>query len=223
MTAPLKADGLPRLRVVPGMKGADGVSSITDAELVLALRNGDSAKAAVLYDRLIHVVDRSLVRILGRREQDHDDLVQSVFEQIIIALTRGRFAGACSLSGWAAAVACNYALKALRTRMRERKLIDRSYDAHLEGEGAPVPMDVERQLTARSDLNRVCEELAGMNQDRATALLLYDVFGHELAEIAVLTGASISAAQSRLVRGRKDLQERLQNVRPIARDGGDVR
>jgi DNA-directed RNA polymerase specialized sigma24 family protein len=36
------------------------------------------------------------------------------------------------------------------------------------------------------------------------------VLGHELAEVAVLTGASLSAAQSRLVRGRRELLERLQ-------------
>lgn len=210
--------GLPRLRVVPGTKGDDGVSPVTDAELVLALRNGESAKAALLYDRLIHVVDRTLVRILGRREQDHDDLVQSVFEQIIVALTRGRFAGACSLSGWAAAVACNHALNVLRSRVRERKVVDRSYDAEIEGAGASVPIDVERQLGARSELLRVRGELSQMNQDRATALLLYDVFGHELAEIAVLTNVSVSAAQSRLVRGRKELNERMQKA-----DGGNVR
>ena len=48
-----------------------------------------------------------------------------------------------------------------------------------------------------------------MNQERATAVLLYDVFGHELAEIAVLTGVSVAAAQSRLVRGRKELRDRM--------------
>jgi DNA-directed RNA polymerase specialized sigma24 family protein len=35
------------------------------------------------------------------------------------------------------------------------------------------------------------------------------VFGYELAEIAVLTGASVSAVQSRLVRGRKELHKKL--------------
>jgi DNA-directed RNA polymerase specialized sigma24 family protein len=43
-------------------------------------------------------------------------------------------------------------------------------------------------------------------------LLLHDVVGHELTEIAALTGASVAAVQSRLVRGRHELMERLGNA-----------
>src|SRR5882672_3210518 len=179
MAASQRRNGPPRLRVVEsGPRGA-GPEPISDEELVHALRNGDGAKAVLLYDRLIRVVDGALVRILGRREQDHDDLIQSVFEQIIIALTKGRFAGACGLSGWAAAVACNFGLNSLRSRIRERNVFDRARDAEIEGHRVGSPVDVERQLGARSELAHVCEELAAMNRERATAVLLYDVFGHE--------------------------------------------
>ena len=48
-----------------------------------------------------------------------------------------------------------------------------------------------------------------MASEKAETVLLHDVFGYELAEIAVLTGASVSAVQSRLVRGRKELHKKL--------------
>ena len=112
------------------------------------MQQGDGEKAALLYDRLVRVVDSALVRILGRREQDHDDLVQSVFEQIIGALIKGRFAGACGLAGWAAAVACNFGLNALRSRVRERRVLDRGRDAEVEGLYAVGGVDVERQIGA---------------------------------------------------------------------------
>jgi DNA-directed RNA polymerase specialized sigma24 family protein len=51
-----------------------------------------------------------------------------------------------------------------------------------------------------------------MGREKATAVLLYDVFGHDLAEVAVLTGATVAAAQSRLVRGRKELHDRLRQA-----------
>lgn len=147
-------------------------SAIRDDELVEALRRGDSEKAASLYDRLIPVVDGALVRVLGRREQDHNDLVQSVFEQIIVALIKGKYHGACGLVGWASAVSCNVALNALRSRVRERKWVDRSRDAEAEGHRAGAPVDLERQVEARSQLLRLRGELAAMSQARATAVLL---------------------------------------------------
>jgi RNA polymerase sigma-70 factor (ECF subfamily) len=56
-----------------------------------------------------------------------------------------------------------------------------------------------------------------MSQERATAVLLYDVFGYELAEIAAMTGVSAAAAQSRVVRGRKELHERIRKAEDEAR------
>jgi RNA polymerase sigma-70 factor (ECF subfamily) len=206
------------LRVVQGGAAGAATSSpesqadrLSDEGLVAALRNGDGQKAAVLYDRLIRVVDGALVRIIGRREQDHDDLVQSVFEQIIIALHKGHFAGGSTLR-WAAAIACNLGLNALRSRIRERRVVDRARDADVEARRAGTHLDAEREAGARSELARVYEELAAMSREKATAVLLYDVFGHDLTEVAALTGVSVAAAQSRLVRGRKELHDRLRRA-----------
>jgi RNA polymerase sigma-70 factor, ECF subfamily len=208
-----QAASLRPLRVVRDIEGgADSARPLSDQELIDALCRGDSQKSTLLYDRLIGTVDGTLVRILGRREQDHNDLVQSVFEQIIVSLVKGRFRGTCGLVGWAAAVACNFGLNALRSRIRERKLVDRGRDGELEGRRAEGPVDIERQVLARRELARMCEELAAMSSERATAVLLFDVFGYELGEMAELTGVSVTAAQSRLVRGRKELQQRMERV-----------
>jgi RNA polymerase sigma-70 factor (ECF subfamily) len=51
--------------------------------------------------------------------------------------------------------------------------------------------------------------LADMDPDRAETVIIHDVFGVSLAETAKLTSASLSAAQSRLVRGRRDIRKRM--------------
>jgi RNA polymerase sigma-70 factor (ECF subfamily) len=152
------------------------------------------------------VIDRSLYRIFGRREADHDDLVQSVFEQVVLTLTRGSYAGNCSLRTWAARIASNVALNALRSRRRERRVMDHNSEYPVEN----VPgLDTERQNQARAVLDVVMRELAEMNPRRAQAVLLHDMEGYDLEEIAKMTKISTAAAQSRLVRGRRELLRRL--------------
>jgi DNA-directed RNA polymerase specialized sigma24 family protein len=44
-----------------------------------------------------------------------------------------------------------------------------------------------------------------MRPEHSLTVLLHDGFGHEVTEISALTGVSVAAAQSRLVRGRRQL------------------
>jgi len=48
-----------------------------------------------------------------------------------------------------------------------------------------------------------------MAPEKAETLFLHDVEGLDLAEIATLTRVTVAAAQSRLVRARKELEERV--------------
>ena len=105
----------PKLRAVQG-GGAPNAGPISDEQLIDAVQRGDSRVADELYRRLSAVVDRTLYKVFGRREPDHDDIVQMAFEQIVETLTRQQFARACSLETWAARVAGHVGLNALRSR-----------------------------------------------------------------------------------------------------------
>ncbi len=205
-------NGRARLRAVPSpspsSQGQEAPPIPTDTELIEAVLSGDQRIAAHLYDRLVGTVDRTLYRVFRRREADHDDLVQSAFEQIVLTLRRQKFARACSLNTWASSVAANVGLKALRSRIRERNVFDRTQDPDLAEEHPGS--DGGRRAAARLELARVQHHLASMDAKKAEAVFLHEVLGYELAEISVLTGASVSAAQSRLVRGRKELMRRLE-------------
>jgi len=196
-----------RLRLIDG--GADpNAAGPSDEELVEAVQRGDTTIASQLYDRLLGAVDHALYRVFGRREHDHDDLVQAAFEQIVLTLSRRSYARACSLQTWASTIATHVAFNALRARRRERRVFDR--DPSNTGDSEPVSAaDLERAAGARADLERVRSSLVQMKPERAETVFLHDVLGHDLAEIALMTRVSVSAAQSRLVRGRRELRHRL--------------
>lgn len=200
----------PRLRLVSEGRPSPTVRPEQDEELVEAFQAGRAGAGVRLYGRLFPVVDATIVRILGRREHDHADLVQSTFEQIVATLSRRTFERHCSLAGWAAVLACHVGLNALRSRRRERGVIDRGQEPGAQGTlERAAPASLESQLRARDELARVRRHLAEMDPDRVTTLLL-NAMGHELAEIAGLTGTSVAAAQSRLSRGRRELRVRLE-------------
>jgi RNA polymerase sigma-70 factor (ECF subfamily) len=140
---------------------------------------------------------------------DHEDLMQASFEQIIKTLATRRFARACSLKTWAASVATNVGLNALRSRRRERRIVDRGDSAEAAAATHANHENPERDAALRREVDELRLHLAQMSADRAETLLLHEVLGYDLAEIAALTGVSIAAAQSRLVRGRKELLGRL--------------
>ncbi len=196
------------LRLVPGQKPPATTLRAEDEELVDAIQRGDRRLGDRLYARLIRIVDSTVYRVAGGRDSEHDDLVQMAFEQIVITIAERKYAKACSLTSWAAAVTCNVTLHALRRRTSHRKVFDRTEAA----EAAALDVgggDVEGTVEARRELQRVREHLSRMSPERAETLLLHDMLGKELSEIAVLTGVSVAAAQSRLVRGRHELLERL--------------
>jgi RNA polymerase sigma-70 factor, ECF subfamily len=186
--------------------GSVGQQQLTDEELISAVLDGQDRVTAELYDRLVSVIDKSLYRVFGRREVDHDDLVQATFEQVVLTLTRGSYARNCSLKTWAARISVNVGLNALRSRRRERRVMDHSAEYPPD---TAAPVDVERQSDARAALQVVMAELADMNPRRAQAVFLHDVQGHDLVEVAAMTQVSVTAAQSRLVRGRRELLKRL--------------
>ncbi len=185
-------------------------SAPSDTQLVAGLQQREPRAAEMLYDRLLPVVDRTVRRVLHQRSHDHEDLVQAVFEQIVRSILARSYAQSCSLSSWATLIASRVAITALRSRIRERNVVDRS----------EPPPDLERftdgrrletRLEARSEVDRLQHALTKLTETRREAVVLHDVLGHSLLEVSALTGASVRAAQSRLFRGRKELLALLQS------------
>jgi RNA polymerase sigma factor (sigma-70 family) len=192
-----------------GMEARPRASAeLSDEELVLALRRGDKTVGRVLYSRLVRVIDATLARVIGPSQPEHDDLVQAAFEEVVRTVFKGQFKGRCRLTSWAASIACHIGLNAIRSRKTERSIFDRSADVSDSGL-SHQPRHPETALEARDELKLLRSALATLSPGRAEAVLLHDAFGYDLTEVAELTRSSEAAVQSRLVRGRRDLSERL--------------
>src|SRR5262249_39176341 len=135
------------LRVVSSGGTADR-PQLDDGALIDAVVRGDARHARELHDRLINIIEHTLYRLFGGPEHDHDDLVQTTFEQIVITLMRGGFARQCSLSTWASTVTAHVAFKALRSRRRERNVFDRGRETDTHDHSA-LAGDAERDMNVR--------------------------------------------------------------------------
>lgn len=204
----------PRLRVLAGGAPAEWAERPTpvrdDSELLAAVRAGDPGAATAFHDRVRPQIDRTLRRLLGPRDADHQDLAQNALIELVSTIERYR--GECALDSWVATLTSRLVYKQFRRRKLERQLFTGLAEQHLEVVGGRT----ERALLARSVLARLAEHIGAMDATRAGAYVLHDVCGHDLREVAEIMGVSVAAAQSRLVRGRKELHERIQSDPELA-------
>jgi RNA polymerase sigma-70 factor (ECF subfamily) len=199
----------PVLRLHRGGRSLDAAQirtpapALDDSELLAAVRAGDGSAARALYDRCRPLVDRTIARLLGRGDPDHHDVAQLASIEIVRSLASYR--GECSLDAWIARISARAVYRTIRNRRSER--------ANVSGEADPDDQihdsDVEGDAQRRSLLARVRHHLDRLDEERSFAFLLHDVWGYDLKEVAEITQVSVAAAQSRLVRGRRELHERL--------------
>jgi RNA polymerase sigma-70 factor, ECF subfamily len=216
--ARLPADGLEeRPRVAP--RAAPRGRDVSDASLCRALAAGQAWAARVIYDRVAGQVDAVLYRIMGPGEGDREDLAQQSLERIMSTIVSGRFARGCSLRSWATIIARHIAIDTMRSRWRERKLFERSVAPQALELVAEDRHSPELAVDASRRAERLLGALSSVNRGRAEAIILHDLMGHDIAEIARLTGVSVAATQSRLIRGRNEVLRAMEEQEPQDADG----
>jgi len=179
---------------------------VTDRGLVEAIRAGHSHAAAPLYDSLRPSIEQALQRVLRDRPPEFEDLMQITFERVIRTIAEGHFEGRSQLKTWASAIAAHVAVDWLRRRTQEQRLFEAVDFNAIDPQAYGVLP--ERQLEARSEVRKIHGILGRMKPRRATILVLHDVMGHSVPQVAELLGINISAAQSRLRRARQEFLRR---------------
>jgi RNA polymerase sigma-70 factor (ECF subfamily) len=179
--------------------------ALDDSELLAALRSGDPTAATALHDRVRSQVDRTIHRLLGGRDSDHEDIAQLAMIELVSTIDRYR--GDCSLDSWTGTITAHVVYKHIRRRKTERRIFG-ALDADLLAQTRSSSR-LGREAIVRNLVHRVRGHLDKMDESKAWTFVLHDVCGHDLREIAHITGVSVAAAQTRLVRGRREMHERI--------------
>jgi RNA polymerase sigma-70 factor, ECF subfamily len=178
----------------------DDVRAPTDAELMAAHRAGDPQAFGVL-------AERNFGRLWGvaMRMLDHpDDAADAVQEALIAALRRAHtYRGEASVSTWLCRIAVNVCIDRIR-RDRTRPTVawgDRDLPARTDPTG---------ELVTRMAVD---DALAALPVEQRVAVVLVDVQGWPVAEVAQLEGVPVGTVKSRCARARIRLAELLGHLR----------
>jgi RNA polymerase sigma-70 factor (ECF subfamily) len=179
------------------------VSAQDDQALVAGLARRDARASSAFYDRVRPIIDRTLLRLLGASDSDYEDVAQAALYTLVEGI--GAFRGECPLDAWTSIVTARIAYRTIRRRRLERRFFAQSsFDA-----AASVVSVAPTRFASRQAVERVRAHLERMDPKRAWTFLLHDVHGYGLEQISEIMETSASAAQSRLVRGRRELHERI--------------
>lgn len=178
--------------------------------MVQAIRQGDSVAAAPLYALLRPGIERSLYRVLRHRPPEFEDLLQVTYERVLRTVAAGNFEGKSQLKTWASAIAANVANDYLRRSHYEKRIFEGLGSASTD---PPRPStsarpELERQLEARSEVRMVQGILRRMKPRQAALLVLHDLLGHSVPQVAELLGMNPAAARSTLRRARQEFARR---------------
>jgi RNA polymerase sigma-70 factor (ECF subfamily) len=178
------------LRSVPASKGG-----AADLDILVGCRHGDRGAWRTLYDRYAPIVHRFLATF-GVPPEEREDACQEVFVAVYRSLAH--FRGEARLSTWIYRIAARYASRASRRR-RVRTMLSNL----LLREPPPPPSP---DTSEKSERLRMLDELvAKLSPKKRLVLVLFEIEGLPIEEVAKIAECPENTAWSRLHYARAEL------------------
>lgn len=175
-----------------------------EAALIDAAARGDAAAFSTLYARYYPLVARRLSHLIGPKPATIDDLAQDTFVRALRTLSS--FRGECPFRHWLLRLAMSIARDEQRRTQRSIWRLFTKADA-LEQLDLPATAAPDH-----AELRAVHAALATLSTKLREVVVLFELEGETLAEIAAQLEISIHTAGSRLRRGREHLRAALERA-----------
>lgn len=172
------------------------VAYVEDTLLVDRCLGGEQAAARELFRRESRRVHATLYRVLGSNSEI-DDLLQDTFVQVFQSLSRYR--AEAKLSTWIDRIAVRVAYRYLAKR--RRMPVETTNADEL---GGPA-LALHDHAVAREGVRRFYAAVHALPPAARIAYTLFAVDGRSVAEVAEVTGATVTATKVRLWRARRAL------------------
>ena len=174
----------------------------TDAELISKALSGSSPAFDELLSRHQDMVFALCMRTLRHREHALDAM-QDTFVTVFRKLDK--FSGESAFSTWLYRVTINTCYDQLRKRKRHQtEALPEHHD--------PADPTSQSEFDAVEVRPDIASALAQIPEDFRNAVVLSDLQGLPLSEVAEIIGAPVGTIKSRIFRGRRLLADILRNL-----------
>lgn len=185
----------------------------SDGDLLSAHVHGDADAFGVLFARHRDRLWAVALRTMGNPEDAADGLQDG----LIAAYRRaGSFRGEAAVTTWLHRVVVNACLDRIRASKvrRTEALPDDLDDRRDRGSlSTSVPQDPADSVVDGDRSRQVLAALATLPPEQRAALVLVDMEGYPVAEVAEMLGCAVGTVKSRCSRGRADLAALLGPLR----------
>jgi RNA polymerase sigma-70 factor (ECF subfamily) len=199
----------------PGVNTDMGVAAAAtldyDAELMLRVKDGDSASFGVLLEKHRVPVIRFVYRLV-QEQAVSEELAQEVFLRVY--RSRSSYEPTAKFKTWLFRIASHLALNWLRDEKHERgqeRLDDVTTDLPARQITDRRP-SVEQELVYAVKLEEVRQAVAALPEKQRAAVLMHKYEEMEYTQIAKVLGCSESAVKSLLFRAYETLRARLAHM-----------
>lgn len=184
-----------------------GLADLDDAGLVQAHADGDPDAFGILFNRHRDRLWAVALRTTGHRE----DAADALQEAMISAYSRlAEFRGEAMVTTWLHRIVVNASLDRLRrNKVRAAQPLPDDLEEYA-GRGAVVadtsgPHDPELEAVRSDQRSAVLAALSALPPDQRAALVLVDMEGYPVEEVARMLGCPTGTVKSRCARGRQRL------------------